>query len=182
MRTSTRTVVAAVAAIATVILAAGQAQAAPSDVSGPTTESVSETIEAVRPDLGTVIEPEDSVSGDLIASTSSEVSASVPEQADGAITIEMEGRAPLALQLPNQVSVEDATLADDGTIVYPAASGTAVSVAVQALATGEVSVQTVLESSDAPTSYTYSLEDGVTGVLRADGGVDLIRGVCPRSG
>lgn len=79
----------------------------------------------------------------------------------------------LTIGLPQLDGIEDATQADDGTVVYP--TGEDATVAVQAL-DGGVRLTTVMESAAAPTEFDYALDvpEGVELVENPDGSIAIL--------
>lgn len=76
------------------------------------------------------------------------------------------------IALPTEVDVSGGVVADDGTVVVED-DGNDVHAAVQALDDGSVRLQTVLESPDAPSTYTYTFSDDMELVLLDDGSVEV---------
>ncbi|HQY32476.1 MAG TPA: hypothetical protein PLS68_00775 [Actinotalea sp.] len=168
-----RTVIVAAATAAVVTLASTSATAVePLDPFAVVADAL-----LVAPDLGLVESPIEQPGGELTAALTATLSAELPRDAQGEVTIEAQGAPALTLSLPAELRAGDATVATDGTVVYPGAEAQDTSVAVRALASGLVSIQTILPSADSEHSFTYTVGDGVTPVLRLDGGVDLVAAV-----
>lgn len=165
LRRSALTVTVAAAAM----LVSQHAYAAPGHITAA--DDVASTIADVAPDAGAPAATQDQGSA-LTAALPDGSSVSIPDAADGAVTLAAEGKETISVSLPEQAAVTAPDVADDGTVVYEAA-GSGVDVAVQALTTGDVSIQTVLASADSARSFTYTV-DGLTPIRRPDGGVDLI--------
>jgi len=106
--------------------------------------------------------------GDGPITAGGRVRATVPESPSGAVSLSSSKGASVTLGLPD-VAAASVRLADDGTAVY---DGGSVDVAVQATATG-ARVLTVLAGAGAPSSYTYSLAEGVVPVINVDGSATL---------
>jgi hypothetical protein len=79
------------------------------------------------------------------------------------------GNFAVTMDLPD-VSSAPVEVTDDGTAVY---LGEHTDVAVQALSSGSVRTQSVLNDRSAASEYVYDF-DGLTPVLKADGSVDLV--------
>jgi hypothetical protein len=62
----------------------------------------------------------------------------------------------------------------EGSVVYTASDSSSASLAVLALDGGLASIQTVLESPSAPTSYTYTVGNDLVLQPTDDGGIDLL--------
>ncbi|WP_203653071.1 hypothetical protein [Demequina activiva] len=100
-----------------------------------------------------------------------DVEVSVPLDADKPLLIEAGGTGT-EISLPAELRVRDGVLADDGTVVFEEA-GDGAHAAVQALDDGSVRLQTVLDSPDAPSTYTYDFGQGVELVLLENGSVEV---------
>lgn len=79
----------------------------------------------------------------------------------------------VSVDLPVELDSTDGEVAANGTVVF-ADAGDDTHAAIQGLADGSIRIQTVLESDASPNTFTYRFDDGVTQVLRADGGADLL--------
>ncbi|WP_062070780.1 hypothetical protein [Demequina sediminicola] len=79
---------------------------------------------------------------------------------------------PLEISLPTEVAVADGEVASDGTVVHAADRGD-VHAAVQVLDDG-VRLRTVLEGSEAPSTYSYEFATGVEPILLDDGSIELV--------
>jgi hypothetical protein len=125
-------------------------------------EEVAQLVQEVAPDQGDLVTP---------ASTSLEYVtdfASAPSDPAESVSIEGAGNGTLTVSLPTEVVVDDPVLADDGTVVYPAADGN-VDVAVQFLEGDVVRLQTVIASRDSAHEFTYELGGGYFVAEAADG-------------
>src|SRR5690554_3992281 len=80
--------------------------------------------------------------------------------------------ATLSVALPGLEGVDDALLADDGTVVY--SSDDDVSIAVQPLESGATRFLTVLDEPTAPTEYEYEFAGSALELLD-DGSVIVSR-------
>ena len=145
-------------------------------------DTIAAVIEDAAPDGAVVAHPDTVDSDALTFITTGPVddvaatgSVAVPVDSDQAVVIDASNGSVLEVLLPNEVTVNDAGLAEDGTVVYTD-SGSDAHVAVQALDDGAVRLQTVLENENAPSTYTYDLGD-VTPVLLEDGSIELQREV-----
>ena len=83
--------------------------------------------------------------------------------------------AVVTVGLPTELALSAAQVADDGTVVYPAAHGDA---AVQAQSDGTVAIHSVLQDKSAPTRFTYAFS-GARLVALDDGSVLLVDPVSP---
>jgi hypothetical protein len=153
---------------------------------GSATEEIADVVARVAPAAGSIIDVVPSGT-ELVAETAGK-SIAIPMNAEGDVTIS----APLAsrsavqagidsdalaapefsLSLPGEIEAADADITADGDVVYADSDGDT-DVVVQALAGGDVRVQTVSNGPDAPTAYTYTVGDGVVPQLLEDGSISL---------
>lgn len=138
--------------------------------SAPSVTAISETASTFAPDLGTTAEAE--ASGQIFTANLAAATAAIPVAPTGDITLSAREAPDLSVSLPAEVDVNEAQAAGNGSVVFTASDADATSVAVQPLADGRVSVQTVIPDASAPMQYTYRFAD-TTAYLREDGGVDL---------
>lgn len=138
-------------------------------------EATAALIAEVAPDQGTVVQAP--VVGGEVTAQAGDSQATIPVDPDAPITLEATESPEnvevpaLEVALPAELDVQAGQVADDGTIVYPADDGA--SAAVQALDDGAVRIQTVIPDQSAQHEFTYTF-DGLTPVLRDDGGADLV--------
>ncbi|MDR1635182.1 MAG: hypothetical protein LBS27_09755 [Bifidobacteriaceae bacterium] len=97
----------------------------------------------------------------------------VPEDAAEPLQLEASDAtaSDLTVSLPELRAAEPSVLTDDGTIVY--GSDEDVSLAVQVVDDG-VRIQTVSNSADAPTEFSYEFGETVRPVIQPDGSAELI--------
>lgn len=114
----------------------------------------------------------DSTARHGVAFNLGESTVSIPTDANDGVRIESPGTT-ISISLPSELSVKNGVLASDGTMVY-SESGDDAHAAVQALDDGSVRLQTILESPDAPSTYTYDFGGEVDLVLLEDGSVEVI--------
>lgn len=95
-----------------------------------------------------------------------------PARGDGLVTVTGESGATVRIGLPPEVKGAVAEVTESGSVVYADPDGVA-DVVVQPLADG-VRIQTVINSRQAPSTYDYRLDPGITAVINADGSVDLL--------
>ena len=159
--------------IAVAALLATGAGIAPAMAADDPVESTADLITRVAPDQGQVLEssPQDG----SVAVATGDVVVEIPVDPSEAITVSADG-ASFSVSLPEEISVEDASVADDGTVVYPSAEGHDVTAAVQVLDDGVARVQTIIENQSGSHEFTYSFGDGYTPVLAADGKTVVIVG------
>lgn len=118
-------------------------------------------IDEVAPFVGETAQG--TVTNDSVDFDGAAQSVSVPLDPAAAIVVDGHGKGGggFTANLPEELSISNAAIATDGTIVYTGQPGT-VDAAVQVLDTGSVRVQTIINSDDAPASYTYSFGDDST--------------------
>ncbi len=153
------------------LLAAGQAQAVTPEVRAD--GDALEIAQRVGADLGDLADVVADASG-VVADLTPDARVALPLAGSGAVVLERDGKPDLSLSLPRQARVMDAVVDDSGAVVYNAASRRDATVVVEPLASGEVSIQTVIPDASAGERYTYTLDGGVTAVVREDGGLDLL--------
>jgi hypothetical protein len=117
------------------------------------------------------------------ASTAEGGSVAVPVDPDNAITLSEAPSADgtnsvasdiaLPVSLPQEVNLQDASVATDGTVTYASSDGGA-SAQVQALSDGTTTIETKIPNAGAQHRFTYTFGDGITPMLRDDGGADLV--------
>ncbi|MCL2785185.1 MAG: hypothetical protein FWD55_07095 [Propionibacteriaceae bacterium] len=164
-----------IAVAVTGVLVIGLAPTAFADDSQIIAERTADLIADVAPDVGDVVEPEQ-VGSQLIAEGDN-VEVAIPINGDLPITIEAtleEGVViPLQVTLPEEISVRDAKVADDGTIVFASDERHSAHAAVQVLEDGSVRMETVMVSPQGPSEFTYDFGDAIP-VIQDDGSVDLV--------
>jgi hypothetical protein len=134
---------------------------------------LAELVEQVAPDGAEVVTGE--LVGTAIEATADGVVVDLPIDSSAAIELAQAnsvGVATLEVALPEEVDLQPAVVAPDGSLVYEAADDGA-SAVVQVLDDGSVRLQTVSPDADSPTEFTYSFGDNTYPVLQADGSVEL---------
>ncbi len=106
--------------------------------------------------------------GDVIRSTTAGAVSGSPADP---IMVPGENGSNLGVRLPPEVTVGEATAASDGTVVYSGTGEEAVDVAVQAMDSGAVRIQTIINAPSSPHAFTYALEDGSQVAEAADGSI-----------
>jgi hypothetical protein len=160
-------------------LAAGAMSVAPIAWAAPghvaPADRIADLVHKVAPGGHTSARPDRGASG-LKATGPSGETVTMPTSGapNNSVVVASSGRASLSISLPAQVNGSAAVVTADGTVVYENTQGGNVAVAVQALSTGGVSIQTILASADSERSFTYSVQGGITPELRVDGGLDLV--------
>jgi hypothetical protein len=157
---------------------------------GPAPEEVADLVAQVAPSAGAVVDVEDT--GDDLVATVDGISVAIPTTTNGEITISAPPEstpasfsapqfgldsdtieAPsISLSLPLEIGSAEANVTSGGDVIYQPDEGDT-DVVVQALAGGDVRVQTVSNGPDAPTTYTYTVGAGVVPQLLEDGSVAL---------
>ncbi|GIG41719.1 DUF2599 domain-containing protein [Cellulomonas phragmiteti] len=161
------------AAVATALILTSTVTAASAAVDAPA-EDVAAAIAAVAPDAAPLVTPESVDPAQLEVSTDA---ADVTIPADGlgdvVVTGTDAGAPAVGIALPAEVEVDEALVADDGTVVFEGAAS--VDAAVQVMEDGSVRMQTVLHDASAPREFSYdlSLPEGSTARL-LDGGSVLV--------
>lgn len=140
-------------------------------------DDIADVIEQAAPQGGVPVDP-DVVDSDAITFTTqaqpggnTNVKVEVPVNAADPVTIDNGQGEPVEISLPEEIQVNDAQVADDGTAVY---TGADAHVAIQTLTDGAVRLQVILENPQAPTTYTYDLGD-TTPVILDNGSIDLTK-------
>lgn len=136
-------------------------------------DATAAVIDQAAPNQGDVVDL--NAEGDTLAATTSNTAVDVPVSPSNDLTVGAPGTttAPdLSVSLPAELDLKSATVADDGTVLYPAADGDT-SAAVQVLDNGSTRIQTVIPDAKAKRKFTYTFGKDVTPVLRPDGGADL---------
>lgn len=172
-----RNISAAITAILLVAGTASQVQAAPTV---PDRGGALGAAQIVATRLGPIAHTT-STGGALTADLTANVTASIPADSHGVVALDGPGSATLAVGLPAQAQAHSAVVNGNGAVAYSAASKNDTALVVEPLASGKVSIQTVVPNAGASSRYTYELQNGVTAVERTDGGLDLV-GVDPASG
>lgn len=170
VKTLSRGLITCFASAALVFSTAGIAQAY--DPNAPA-DAVAETIAAVAPEAGEVL---NAVKIDGAFETSvGETSVAVRIGANGPVTITSTDKAApnLTVALPDLAGTEDARKADDGTLVYTSKDDA--SLAIQPLADGSTRFLSVLENKNAPERYEYTFE-GFQLEPQDDGSVLVLKG------
>ncbi len=132
-------------------------------------DNIAAVIADAAPTLETVATPDTVTTSEVTFTGLNDVT--VPIDADEPVTIES-ADSSVEIALPTEIDVSDGVVADDGTVVFED-NGNDAHAAVQALDDGSVRLQTVLESPDAPSTYTYTFSDGAELVLLDDGSVEV---------
>jgi hypothetical protein len=142
---------------------------------GADANDIADIVAAASPDRALVARPHQQAARAVEVEVETEFTA---------VEIPMDSQAPIVLSrvsddvavevvLPEAASLARGDVADDGTVVYRGQRSDS-QLAVQALVDGRVRIHAVLESRDAPTTYTYTLAGDVKPSLRPDGGIDLV--------
>ncbi len=155
-------IIALVSSVAAGVLVAtalsGPAMAADSsDVQG-----VSDLVAAVAPSAGSVIALRADQEGQLTAG-----GHAIPRSSDDPVTVAGGSGDPLQVTLPSTTSTWG-SLAADGTVVYSAADRGA-DIAVQALDTGKLRMQTIISSAAEPHDFSYGIGGGYQPIEGSDG-------------
>ena len=156
---------------AAVVLVGTQAKAI--DAPPVTVDQLATHVARVGHHLGALVSPTMGTT-DLTAHLQAGASVTIPRNTKGLVGIKNGDSPTISLSLPAEADTKEPVISRDGTVVYKAAHADGVSVAVQALEQGAVSIQTVLESAASPRSFTYTVQGGVQPKIRADGGADLV--------
>lgn len=106
--------------------------------------------------------------GSVILSTTAGALSADPADA---VTIPGEEGASLGVLLPAEVTVGNSEVSSDGTVVYGGVDSESVDVAVQALDSGAVRIQTIINAPSNPHEFSYGLEDGFQIAEAADGSI-----------
>ncbi|MFC8599905.1 hypothetical protein [Isoptericola sp. NPDC057191] len=134
-------------------------------------EATANLIDEVAPDQGTVVAG--TVQGDQVVATAGTAQATIPVDSNQPVALGAPAQgAPLEINLPKEITTQDAQVADDGTVVYQG-TGDSADAAVQTLDHGAVRIQTVTQDADGPHEFTYTFGDDITPVLADDGTVEL---------
>lgn len=96
----------------------------------------------------------------------------VPLDAEQRLSVTGNG-LDLSISLPEALNVRDGVVASDGTVVFEQ-DGDGAHAAVQVLDDGSLRLQTVLDSPEAPSTYTYDYGDGIELSLSDDGSVEIV--------
>lgn len=154
-------------ALAMALLVAAPGGAAQAVTTDPlaTPEGVADLIADVAPTSDPHTAPVLDGDGSFVATLATGEHAILPDQGNGAITLEGTG---VSVALP-ATNATGAAIADDGTLVYEA-DRAGVITAIQNKADA-LQVQTIIDAAGTDT-FSYGI-GGATPVLRADGGVDL---------
>lgn len=132
-------------------------------------DSIAGMIADAAPNGENVVLP-DVVTTDLVTFTGN-TDVTVPIDTDAPVTIEST-YSTMDIELPTEIDVSDGVIANDGTVVFED-HGKNAHAAVQTLDDGSVRLQTILESPDASSTYTYTFSEGVELVLLDDGSVEV---------
>jgi len=127
----------------------------------------------------TVSDVDENAIADLVAKVAPLQGAVIPSTTAGAlstnpadsVTIPGEDGASLGVRLPSEVTVGESAISSDGTVVYGGIGDEAVDVAVQALDSGAVRIQTIINAPSSPHEFSYGLEDGFQVAEAADGSI-----------
>lgn len=165
-RNSGKLVVCSIASMALAITAVSPALASDAEI------SAADAVAAVSPESGNVSTP---VLGDsVLTATAGNVTTEIPVEGKGDVTVSQPGLDDLSVTLPEGLAVGGASVSADGTVVYESLESADVSLAVQSLKGGGVSVQTVVESARAAHSFTYSVAEESLLQRTDDGGIDIL--------
>lgn len=172
-----RNLTATIAALAVVAGTASQVQAAPTVPDRGDARGAAQIVAARLGPIAHTTSTGDALTADLTA----DVTARIPMDAHGVVALAGPAPTTLAVSLPAQAKTHDAVVDNHGAVVYSAESKNDTALVVEPLASGKVSIQTVIPNAGASNRYTYQLQSGVTAVERTDGGLDLVA-VDPASG
>jgi len=119
-------------------------------------------ISDVAPDQGSVITPV--VTQTEVTTTNNDTNVTIPVNPDQTISVTdanstLKGVSPVQISLPEEVDVNKARVANDGTVVYQASQKHGSHGAVQALSDGSVRIQTIMTSNQGPHEFTYDFEN-----------------------
>jgi hypothetical protein len=95
-------------------------------------------------------------------------STTVPRDAEDPITLSTSSGGSLEISLPDTVDVGSGQEAADGTVVYPSLSGDT-DMAVQALESGALRVQSVIKGPESKHEFSYTVGGGFVPAVAADG-------------
>ncbi|SDR79479.1 hypothetical protein SAMN04489860_0074 [Paraoerskovia marina] len=144
-----------------------------------TADQIAQVIDEAAPGNDTVVAPTSSFGEAVSFTTVGDEAANevlVSLDPSDPVVFGQEGARGIEVSLPDEVTVDTGTVADDGSIVYED-NGADAHAAVQALDDGGVRLQTVLEGPDAPQTYTYDFASDVFPIVLEDGSVELVAGV-----
>lgn len=142
-----------------VVLAASMGAPAQAEDDTSLAERASETVEAAAP-ASDLAEP-GIIDGGQVLTRAKDTSATVPLSPDGDIVVTVagaDGSQTARIALPDEIAVGSGVVTDDGTVVYPAADGSADAVAVQTLADGSTRVQTVIADASSAHEFGYRMQ------------------------
>lgn len=145
---------------------------APASATSGAPDRIAEVIDTAAPTGDAVVQPDASTQSSFTFSGASTVVEAPVDPSKPVLLGTPEG-AGLEISLPTEINVNNGVLASDGSVVYTDRTE-GVHAAVQALDDGAVRLQTVLETPEAPKTYTYDLGEGVIPSLLDDGSVELL--------
>lgn len=120
-------------------------------------EKVAALVSAVAPDQGQVIR--------------SEIAGAVSANPSDVIVVPGGNSSNLGIKLPPEAVVNAGTATSDGTVVFKSAQAGTTDVAVQAMDTGGVRIQTIINDPSSSHEFTYSLEAGFKVQQASDGSI-----------
>ncbi|MFC8600150.1 hypothetical protein [Isoptericola sp. NPDC057191] len=137
------------------------------------TDKVADLIDKVAPHQGEVVDVE--AHGAAVRTRTDMVTTTVPLDPDAPVSLTSHDAATPSLEvnLPDDLSLDTGTVADDGTVVYHA-PGRETSAAVQNLDDGSVRLQTITADPDGQRRFTYTFGDDVMLSQAGDGTVELL--------
>lgn len=123
-------------------------------------EAVAATIEAAAPATTDLSAPGAVDDGRLVTRVG-EVESAVPLSSDGDVVVTKataEGQQSASIELPDELSVGDGVVAEDGTVVYAANDSSGDAVAVQTLEDGSTRIQTVIGAAGSAHEFGYRMD------------------------
>lgn len=159
-------------AVATIACLVAVPTPASAEAEGNTAEAIAAVIDAAVPDEREVVQPQPATS-DSVTFDASNAEVSLEASHPGAVAWFTPVGVRVAVGMPLELDATDGSVASDGTVVFADVNETTHG-AVQGLDDGSIRIQTILESEASPNTFTCPFDDGVTPVLRADGGADLL--------
>lgn len=99
------------------------------------------------------------VTSDEVTTSTSGVETSVALDPEDGVTVTAPGAdSTLSIELPTSLTLDEGTVASDGTVVFPSADASGDALAVQTLADGSTRVQTVISGADSSHTFDYGIE------------------------
>lgn len=137
--------------------------------------AVAEIVNGAAPDAGAVVASQEAKADDSIAvALPSEIGVEIPEQGAAPVTISTGGSQGPSVTLPAQVGSTTREVADDGTVVF-AGAPEGVDLAIQALDSGAVRMQTIISDAQVEHDFAYTVDSGFDVVMGDDGTVAVMQ-------